>query len=253
MPQNIYDNPEFFAGYDAMREANTGINEVIEQPAIRSLLPDVRGLRVLDMGCGAGEMCRYLIEQGAASVIGMDVSERMLEKAKSYDDTGITYIHTAAEEASFEPGSFNLVVSSFLLHYIKDISPVIKNIHGWLSPGGKYVFSMEHPIATSSQGLFGDTWSSWLKDDDGKVLAWKVANYSDEGERISRWFVDGVVKYHRTMATIINTLADSGFRINRMLEPHASEQAEQERPELIDERLRPLILFVAAQKGESGG
>ena len=67
MPQNIYDNPEFFAGYDHLRETGAGINEALEQPAIRSLLPDVRGMRVLDMGCGAGEMCRLLIEKGAKS------------------------------------------------------------------------------------------------------------------------------------------------------------------------------------------
>lgn len=163
-------------------------------------------------------------------------------------DSRLTYIHTAAEEAWFEPDSFDLVVSSFLLHYIEDISPVIKNIYSWLSPGGKYVFSMEHPIATSSQGLFDDHWSSWLKDEDGKAVAWKVANYSDEGKRVSRWFIDGVEKYHRTMATIINTLVDSGFRITRMLEPHAPEEAERERPELVEERMRPLILFIASEK-----
>ncbi len=245
MPQNIYDNPEFFAGYDHLRETGAGINEALEQPAIRSLLPDVRGMRVLDMGCGAGEMCRLLIEKGAESVTGMDISERMLEKARSHDQAGITYIHIPAEYASFELEEFDLVVSSFLLHYIEDIAPVISKIHKWLRPGGLYVFSMEHPVGTSSQGRLD---SPWLEDENGDRVGYKMTDYMDEGERVSRWFVDGVVKYHKTTATIVNTLIDAGFRITRMLKPHATADAEKERPELLEERMRPGFLIIAAQK-----
>ncbi len=245
MPQNIYDNPEFFARYDAMRVAKAGINEVLEQPAIRSLFPsDVTGMRVLDMGCGAGETCRYMVQNGAASVTGFDVSERMLEKARSLGDTGITYIHMSAEDSAFDPESFDLVTSSFLVHYVEDIGALFRKIHSWLAPGGKYIFSTEHPVATSSQGRFE---SGWLKDEDGEKVAWKVAGYQAEGERISRWFIDGVLRYHRTMATLINTLIDSGFQIRRILEPHAAEEAERARPELLEERERPGFLFVSAE------
>ena len=103
-PQNIYDNPEFFARYDRMRVESLGRAEAFEYASIRSLLPDVRGLRVLDMACGAGEMCRWLADSGAASVTGFDVSERMIATAKSYGQTRITYIRVAAEDAEFEPG-----------------------------------------------------------------------------------------------------------------------------------------------------
>jgi ubiquinone/menaquinone biosynthesis C-methylase UbiE len=246
MPQNIYDNPEFFAGYDNLRETASGLSEALEQPAFRSLLPpQITGLRVLDLGCGAGDMCRWLAEHGAASVTGADVSERMLEKARKQVQDRVTYIRGAAEEITFPSASFDLVVSSLMLHYIQEIKPVFEKIYTWLTPGGKFVFSMEHPVGTAAQGRFE---RAWERDSDGRKVAWRLAHYSDEGERVSKWFVDGVIKYHRTTATMINTLIETGFRITHMLESHATEQAEQARRDLLEERMRPPFLFIAAEK-----
>ncbi|MDA1297740.1 MAG: class I SAM-dependent methyltransferase [Chloroflexi bacterium] len=247
MPQNIYDNPKFFAGYDRLRAENAGMNEALEQPALKSLLPDpadLAGMRVLDIGCGAGEMCRWLADRGAGSVVGMDISEWMLQKAAASSHSPVTYIHIPAEDASFEPASFDLIVSSLTLHYVEDISPLFRNIHTWLSGGGRFVFSMEHPVTTAVQGRIEPR---WLEDGTGRRVAWKLGHNSDEGERVSAWFVDGVIKYHRTVATVLNTLIDSGFRIARVLEPHAVEEAERARPELLEERMRPPFLFVAAE------
>lgn len=244
MPQNIYDNPDFFAGYEELRRTQTGLNEVLEQPAFRSLLPDVAHMHVLDVGCGAGDMCRWLAGRGAKLVVGMDISERMLKKAGEQPHERVTYIQASAESASFDAGSFDMVVSSLMLHYVEDVSALFKKIHTWLAPGGKYIFSMEHPMTTANQGLVEPRWD---RDEDGNALAWRLAHYSAEGQRTMKWFVDDVVKYHRTTETIINSLIDSGFRITRMLEPHAVEEAERERPELLDERMRPPFLFVASE------
>ena len=246
MPQNIYDNPKFFAGYDNLRETGSGLNEALEQPAFRSLLPpEITGLRVLDLGCGAGEMCRWLAQRGAASVMGADVSERMLAKAQKQVQERVTYIRGSAEGITFPADTFDLVVSSLMLHYIEDIKPVFEKIYTWLVPGGRFVFSMEHPVNTAAQGLLEH---SWERDSDGRKVAWRLNHYSGEGERVSKWFIDGVVKYHRTTATMINTLIDTGFRITRMLEPHATEAAELTRPDLIEERMRPPFLFISAER-----
>ncbi len=229
--QNIYDNEEFFEGYMALRGSELNANDTIIRPSMRDLVGDVRGLDVLDMGCGTGEMCLWMADSGAASVVGMDVSERMLEEAAKEPDERITYIHTAAEDASFEASSF-------------DLAPVLRNIHTWLRPGGRFVFCMEHPIMTAGQGILEP---GWVTDDESGLRAWTVLRYHDETERVSRWFVDGVVRYHRTMATIVNSLVAAGFRIKRMLEPHASEDLEGKWPKLLQERERPLFLFVSAE------
>ena len=169
----------------------------------------------------------------------------MLEKARKQGQDRVTYIHGSAEEITVPPASFDLVVSSLMLHYIEDIKPVFEKIYTWLAPGGKFVFSMEHPVTTAAQGLIEPRWET---DAAERRVAWRLAHYSDEGERVSRWFVDSVVKYHRTTATMINTLVETGFRITRILEPHATDEAEQQRPELMDERMRPAFLFIAAEK-----
>jgi hypothetical protein len=73
-----------------------------------------------------------------------------------------------------------------------------------------------------------------------------VTDYSVEGERVSRWIVDDVVKYHRTLATTLNMLVESGFRIDRISEPYATADGEALDPDLLEERMRPPFLFVRA-------
>ncbi|MBT3942160.1 MAG: class I SAM-dependent methyltransferase [Chloroflexi bacterium] len=243
MPQNIYDDPTFFAAYDRMRTHGIALAGALEEPAIRSLLPDVTGMSVLDLGCGTGVMSRWLIESGADQVTGVDVSELMLAKASEHQDSRIRYIHKDAESLEFPEGSFDLVVSSLMFHYIDDLQPVLSSIRRWLKPGGQLVFSTEHPIYTAAQGVHGD---QWVKDDSGKNMAWLVDGYSSEGKRVSTWWVDGVVRYHRTVATLVNWLVESGFHLTRMLEPYATEEAERDQPLFLDERKRPVFLFISA-------
>jgi len=78
MPQNIYDNPEFFAGYSQFLRSREGLAGAPEWPTLRSMLPPMAGLRVLDLGCGFGAFARWAREVGAAHVLGVDLSEKML-------------------------------------------------------------------------------------------------------------------------------------------------------------------------------
>ena len=66
MTQNIYDNDEFFAGYGQLPRSVEGLDGAPEWPALRAMLPDLHGLKVLDLGCGFGWFCRWAREQGAA-------------------------------------------------------------------------------------------------------------------------------------------------------------------------------------------
>jgi 2-polyprenyl-3-methyl-5-hydroxy-6-metoxy-1,4-benzoquinol methylase len=91
MPQNIYDDPEFFEKYGQLERSVKGLAGAAEWPALRALLPDLRGLRVLDLGCGCGWFCRWARGQGAAHVLGLDVSEKMLVRARAMTaDAAIT-------------------------------------------------------------------------------------------------------------------------------------------------------------------
>lgn len=239
--QNIYDNQEFYEGYERLRANGAGLNEVLEQPALRSLLPSIQGASVIDIGCGFGDFCRFASASGASRILGVDPSEKMLGVARDQAKPREQYIIGSFESLSVNE-RFDLAVSSLALHYVKDMRKAFQNVARVLKPGGFFAFSLEHPIATCGQGGNG----GWLKDGSGRKVAWKVDSYSNEGLRQSHWFVDGVIKYHRTVSTIINELVDAGFRIDRVLEPHASPEAEVKRPELLEERRRPPFLLILA-------
>src|SRR5271168_4178471 len=122
MAQNIYDNPEFFEGYSKLGRSVEGLDGASEWPNLRAMLPDMRGLRVLDLGCGYGWFCRWAREHGATSVLGIDVSEKMLERARaSTADPAISYIRADAETLNLAPAVFELAYSSLALHYIDDL------------------------------------------------------------------------------------------------------------------------------------
>ena len=81
--QNIYDNEIFFEGYKKIRDNEANANNLFEIPALFSMMPDLTGKRVLDLGCGFGEHCMQCIRQGAEKVVGIDISEKMLEVART--------------------------------------------------------------------------------------------------------------------------------------------------------------------------
>lgn len=241
--QNIYDDPEFFVGYKRLRDTGSGLNEVLEQPALRALLPDLNNLAVLELGCGMGQFARFCVAHQARRVVGVEVSERMLEVARSQNSHElIAYVHAPIETATLPHSSFDLAVSSLALHYVADYAVAVRRVYSWLRPNGLFVFSVEHPMVTARIPSEG-----WVKDGTGRKLHWPVDNYAVEGKREQRWFVEGVVKYHRTLSTILNGLIEVGFVIERVEEPEAVPDAIQERPSLQEESRRPPFLLVRAR------
>jgi SAM-dependent methyltransferase len=243
-PQNIYDDPRFFAGYASLERFGAGWQRAMEHADLLALLPDVGGRRVLDLGCGAGQLAHHLATAGAAEVIGVDVSEKMLALAQAeFAHPRVVYLREALEDLAVPPARFDLVVSSLVFHYVEDYAALIHRIAGWLAPGGVLVYSMEHPIYTARRP--GD---GWVLDDAGQRTRWAVDRYADEGAREESWFVAGVRKVHRTFATLMNGLTDAGLTIERVVEPTPSEQWLQSRPQFRDERRRPMFLLVRARK-----
>jgi SAM-dependent methyltransferase len=243
-PQNIYDDSTFFAGYAALRETESGLNAVLEQPALARLLPaSLAGRRILDLGCGFGDFARAARARGAASVLAVDVSEKMLAEARRRtEDSAIRYEQAAIETLAVEEGAFDLAVSSLALHYIADYRAAVHKIAAALAPKGRFVFSVEHPICTAL-GVY-----EWHRDATGAELHWPVDRYRDEGRRDTRWFVDGVVKHHRTVASYVNGLVEAGLALARLEEPEADPAALAARPELALQRRRPPFLLLAADK-----
>lgn len=97
----------------------------------------------LDLGCGYGWHCIYAAEHGAESVVGIDISEKMLGMAEEKNaHESIQYRRLAMEDLEFPKGAFDAVVSSLASHYVKDFESLVEKIRQWMTPGGKFVFSV---------------------------------------------------------------------------------------------------------------
>jgi ubiquinone/menaquinone biosynthesis C-methylase UbiE len=231
--QNVYDDEAFFAGYQEMRDAESGLNAAVEQPALRALLPEVAGRTVLDLGCGDGGLARDLAARGAARVLGADPSARMLALARDRTaDPRVGYVQAFAEDLALRSGSADLVVSSLAFHYVAGLGHLLEQIARWLRPGGWLVASMEHPMRTAELEQ---------RDDPGVT-----GRYAAEGRRDQAWFVDGVVKYHRRVSTIITLVLAAGLELRMVTEPVPTPAALAARPELDRHHRQPAILALAA-------
>jgi SAM-dependent methyltransferase len=239
--QNIYDDDAFFAGYSRLPRSVQGLDGAPEWPALRALLPDLRDLRVVDLGCGYGWFCRFAREQGAAEVLGLDVSEKMLARAREMtSDPAIQYQRADLESVALPDEIFDLAYSSLALHYLVHLDRLVANVSRALSPGGRFVFSAEHPLFTAPSE------PGWIETAGRKI--WPLDRYLDEGPRVTDWLAPGVVKQHRTIGTYLNLLIRCGFSIDHVEEwgPTAAQIAAH--PQWAVERDRPPFLLVAATR-----
>jgi len=243
MKQNKYDDPTFFANYSQMARSIGGLEAAGEWPAFRELLPGLRDKHVLDLGCGFGWHCRYAREQQARSVVGVDLSEKMIARARaSTNDAAIEYQRIAIEDIDFSAEEFDVVISSLALHYVEHFDTVCRKVYHCLVLGGAFVFSVEHPIFTALAA------QDWYYGQHGERLHWPVDHYQDEGLRQARFLDHDVVKYHRTLATYLNTIIDAGFIITRLSEPQPTQEMLNKHPDMRDETRRPMFLLISALK-----
>src|SRR6185503_12711538 len=212
MAQNIYDKSEFFAGYSRLPRSVHGLDGAPEWPSLRMLMPGLDGKRVVDLGCGFGWFARWARQHGATHVLGLDVSENMLARARAAtDDRGVEYRIADLEQLQLTDAAFDFAFSSLALHYIEDFGRLARSVHRALAPGAGFVFSIEHPIYMAA------TSPDWFIDAEGRKT-WPVNRYSIEGARITDWFAKGVVKQHRTIGTTLNALIGNGFTIRHVEE-----------------------------------
>ncbi|AUA55772.1 Malonyl-CoA O-methyltransferase BioC [Achromobacter spanius] len=242
MTQNIYDTAEFFEGYSQMARSVHGLDGAPEWPALRALIPALAGSRVVDLGCGFGWFCRWAEAQGAAQVLGLDVSQNMLDRARATTPAGpIAYQRADLENLALPAAAYDLAYSSLTLHYIERLPELLAAIYRALTPGGHFVFSAEHPIYTAPAQ------PGFVQDATGRRV-WPLNQYAVEGPRTTDWLAKGVIKQHRTLGTYLNQLIAAGFTITHVQEwaPTAEQLAAQ--PALDEERDRPMMVLVAATR-----
>lgn len=241
MTQNIYDNEKFFHKYRRLPRSTKGLPGAPEWPALRALLPALDGCRVLDLGCGFGWFSRWARQNRAARVLGIDISRKMLMRARAEThDPAIRYLKADLERLSLPSSCFDLAYSSLALHYVKNLRGLMSTVRRSLVLGGSLVFSVEHPIYTAP---FSPRW----RTASGSKF-WPVDGYLDEGPRSTDWLAKDVIKQHRTLATYLNMLLGLGFSISKVNEWGPTRRQISSQPSWADERKRPAFLLVAARR-----
>lgn len=243
MKENKYDDEKFFDQYSRMSRSVDGLKGAGEWHEFRRLFPALEGKRLLDLGCGFGWHCRYAIEQGAVSALGLDLSHNMIEGAKGRNALpDIEYRCMAIEDYEFPEGAFDVVVSSLAFHYLESFDGICRKVRRCLVAGGSFVFSVEHPVFTA----YGT--QDWIYDDQGKPLHWPVDRYFSEGKRTANFLGEEVTKYHKTLTTYINGLIRNGFEITGLVEPEPDKALFDAIPGMENELRRPMMLLVSAVK-----
>ena len=248
MKQNVYDNKTFSVAYDKMRKDDKGrnANDLVEIPNFRKLIPNVKEKKILDLGCGYGENDKYCRDLGAKEILGIDISEHMIKIAeKNNAGENIKYKVMAMEDISKIKEKFDIVISSLAFHYVKDYEKLIKDIYNLLNDNGILIFSIDHPLRIASK------FEPWMKKNyteiNGKWFL-LVSDYNREGIREKEWNGVMVKKYHRNFSSLINGLVNSGFKIDKILEPIPDEESIKIIPKYINQYDRPYFLFIRAKK-----
>ncbi|HVV29751.1 MAG TPA: class I SAM-dependent methyltransferase, partial [Mycobacteriales bacterium] len=176
------------------------------------LLGEVRGRRVLEVGCGAAQCGRWLVAQGAR-VVAFDLSAGQLRHAAALDArTGVRVpvVQADASHIPYADEAFDLACSAFgAVPFVADSAAVMREVARVLRPGGRWVFSVTHPIR-------------WIFPDDGGPAGLTVRqSYFDRSPYLER-DGDGRLRYleqHRTLGDRVAEIVGAGFRLTALVEP----------------------------------
>ena len=242
---NEYDNEKFFEEYRKMSRSRDGLSAAGEWHQLKPLFPRTEGKTVLDLGCGYGWHCKFAAEQGAAQVLGIDVSRRMIEEAeKRNTDASVRYRVCGIEEYEYPENTWDCVISNLALHYIENIEQIFQKVHGTLTQGGTFLFNIEHPVFTAGVG------QDWIYTEAGEPCCWPVDRYFIPGERKTHFLGCDVVKQHHTLTQILMGLLNHGF-VLEAVEEAVPPLEMMGIPGRKDELRRPMMLLVKARKSSA--
>ena len=233
MPEHSGSCYEAIAGRYAATVDTKPWNAHYERPALVSMLPALKGAKVLDAGCGSGWYAEYLVREGA-DVTAFDLNAEFvsLTRARVGARARVLQADLAEPLAFAADQEFDVAVCPLVLHYLRDWGPTLRELHRVLKPNGVLVFSTHHPFMD---------WQLFKTDS-----YFNIELLNDEWEDIGR-----VAYYRRPLTAIAGDLYDAGFLIERLVEPQPAKEFKEANPESYERLTRnPWFLFVRARKTE---
>ena len=237
---SVYNDDEFFENYIARRNREESPNNIIEKPILLELIGDVEGKKLLDLGCGDAKFGVELLQKGCISYDGVEGSENMVREAiKNLKGTeGRVYL-SSMETWNYHKDKYDLVVSRLALHYLAELKDIFQKVHNSLADNGKFIFSVQHPVLTSSikSASASSSKSDWIVDD-----------YFNSGKRVEPWIDKKVVKYHRTLEEYYQLLKLVGFKIEDVREGTPKVEKFSSENEYKRRMRIPLFLIFSCEK-----
>jgi ubiquinone/menaquinone biosynthesis C-methylase UbiE len=210
MKADHYDS--FAESYSTENESSL-LNAYYERPAMIDLAGDVDGHRVLDAGCGSGPLSAALLAKGAV-VTGFDSSSAMLKLARQrLGENADLHLADLSQPLPFADGTFDDVVVSLVLHYLRDWTAPLAELRRVLKPGGRLLLSVNHPVMYKLTDLSADYFA--------------VTEYSEEYT-----LTDGqsmaLTYWHRPLHAMTDAFTKAGFRLSVISEPPTSPDTPRE-------------------------
>ncbi|PQP84273.1 SAM-dependent methyltransferase [Paenibacillus sp. PCH8] len=222
------------------RQWQENANDTLEKPVMLELIGDAAGKSILDLGCGDARFAADLLsvdEQGTTTYTGIEGSVNMVQAAnESVKGMNARIEQAFMEDWSYPTETYDLVISRLAVHYIEDVESLFKSVYSTLKENGTFVFSVEHPVITSTLQPSG-TRTNWIVD-----------QYFVEGFREQQWLGGSVKKMHRSIESYYVALQRAGFKVEHLRES-TPQRAHFVNEETYLRRQRiPLFLFLAARK-----
>ncbi len=238
---DVYEETDFLTNYLRRRNRVDSPNNSIEKPVIYELLGSFQHQRILDLGCGDASFGKELLANGAFNYHGVEGSGQMINLA-TQNLAGLSgeLTQSTLETFDFPKKSVDIVTSRLVIHYLKEVDQLFRDVHASLKDGGKFIFSIQHPLTTSSFAS---------KESGEKRRDWIVDDYFLEGERKEPWIDKVVVKHHRTVESYFTALTRAGFNVTGLREGMPSRHHFQDEEEYERRKRIPVILAFSCLKG----
>lgn len=199
--------------------------------------------RILDVGCGDGQVSRLAIGLGAEVVVGVDPTWNQISVAAGRGG-GASFAKSGAGALPFADASFDAVVACLVFEHIRDVDDAIAEVARVLTPGGRFCFFLNHPLLQTPN-------SGWIDDQDldPPEQYWRIGPYLIEDETIEEVEKDVFIPFiHRPLSRYVNALSDNGLVIDRMEEPAPPPGFIARAEEYADAATIPRLLYLRSRK-----
>lgn len=198
--------------------------------------------RVLDIGCGDGQISRLLAANGA-TVVGVDPTWNQISVAARRAG-GPAYLRAGAARLPFPDASFDAAVACLVFEHIDELDEAIAEVARVVRPGGQFSFFLNHPLLQTPN-------SGWIDDQilDPPEQYWRIGPYLPESESIEQVELGVYIRFlHRPLSRYVNTLADHGLVLERMLEPAPPPGFLARAPEYAQAATVPRLLYLRLRR-----